>query len=653
MYKQVQFKTIGMNRDLSESSFNSKFAYENMNIRITPTNNNTLFSITNEKGNKTLNIEGVGASLEGCPIGQAVIDNEWVIFTTDNNGNDKIYKLWFEGETLKGEVLYSGKLKLSTDNPIETLEYYENEDIKKVYWIDGINQTRVINIATSKEDRLKWTDTSFDFTSSLELNETVSIEKSYVAGGVFAPGIIQYAFTYYTKYGKESNVFYTSPMYYTSYADRGGNPEDKVSNSFYIKVENLDTKFDFIRIYSIHRTSLDGTPEVKRVTDLSINNTNSISYIDNGISGDYIDPTELLYTGGDEVIFNTFTHKDNTLFLGNYTIKRKLLDSSIIDYFKNGKITFESASTKKIIPPKLGGYYPYSSQLSMNSQQIKTFKYLEWYRFGVQFQHYTGKWSEPVWVNDTKNEIPIETTFYSNNDILLPIAYFNIEDLTTIKSLLEQGYRKIRPVVVYPTINDREVICQGVLCPTVYNVGDRYDNAPFVQSSWFVRPNLPVDITDSANSYRNRNKNSLGIKNGEYSKYSRYGIVLNDDENYDGEEFDVINYGTYLEFRHNRPIPNNTNRNAEIQCTSGLEKGAIPYIESPANEDDINSWVKSSSDDFYIDQNIITLHSPEIEFDEEIKNFDKKGTDFFFVDKESINNALTAMKKQIGRKDRN
>ena len=32
MQKQVQFKTTGMQRDLSESALNPKFAYENKNI---------------------------------------------------------------------------------------------------------------------------------------------------------------------------------------------------------------------------------------------------------------------------------------------------------------------------------------------------------------------------------------------------------------------------------------------------------------------------------------------------------------------------------------------------------------------------------------------------------------------------------------------
>lgn len=616
MYKQVQFKTIGMNRDLSESSSNSKFAYENMNIRITPTNNNTLFSITNEKGNKTLNIEGVGACLEGCPIGQAVVDDEWVIFTTDNNGNDKIYKLWFVGDILKGKLLYSGNLNFSTDNPIETLEYYENGNIKKVYWVDGINQTRVINISANDEIIEKWKSESnpFDFTLPLSFNEEVEIKKSTIAGGVFTPGVIQYAFTYYNIYGQESNIFHITPLYYISYLDRGANPEDKVSNSFTISIKNIDTAFDYIRIYSIHRSSIEGTPEVKRVADLSTSN-NNIIYIDNGISGDYIDPTELLYVGGEEVVGKTIAQKDNTLFLGNITLKRKTIDKTIKDSLRNGEIKFESISytqdgvvEKVDLLPEPSGYYPYKNQLFENSNNIKTFKYLEYYRLGLQAQHYTGKWSEPIWINDVRNEVPIDGKFYGKDTFTLPTAIYNLDNKEVINSLIERGYIRVRPVAVFPTINDREIICQGVLCPTVYNVGDRYNNAPFVQSSWFVRPNLPFDY-----SY-NRNKTTLGNPDGGDSIYSRYGIMLNDNE---GEEFDVVNYGSYLESRHNKPIPNNTNRNAEIQCIKNAP--TYPYVDMNSN---IDNWVKENSQHFYVDQSIVTLHSPDIEFDDDVKNMD-------------------------------
>jgi len=99
---------------------------------------------------------------------------------------------------------------------------------------------------------------------SLQLKEDVRVTKKY-GGGTFAAGVIQYAFTYYNQYGQESNIFYTSTLRYISPPDRGASPEERVSNSFDIVVKNVDTNFDYLRIYSIQRTSINSTPICKRV----------------------------------------------------------------------------------------------------------------------------------------------------------------------------------------------------------------------------------------------------------------------------------------------------------------------------------------------------------------------------------------------------
>lgn len=658
MQKQAIFKTKGMQRDLSASAFNSEYAYENKNVRVMPTDESTLLSLINEKGNKKSSIAGVGDYIKGIPIGQALVNDELVIFTTGNDKDslytniegeeleidniaaneltididcpfeDRIYKLWFNNKVLTGERLFRGDLGFNYKHPIETISFYENTDIRKVYWTDGLNQPRVINIAAASDVVSKWNTDSFNFVRTLSLNEKVTIEKNIVANGSFAPGVIQYAFTYFDKYGQESNIFYTSPLYYISYNNRGASPEDRVSNSFNIEVTDVDKRFDYIRIYSIHRTSINAIPDVRRVVDLALS-ISKVTYTDNGSSGDSVDPTELLYVGGEEVVFGTMAQKDNTLFLGDIKTKRKILDSTIRSYFKGKSITF-SIYNKSIGSPEAKGYYPYSNQLKMNSYQFKTFKYLEYYRFGIQAQHYTGKWSEPIWINDVRNTVHVDTTFYEDNEIGLPVAEFTLNDATIINRLLDNGYVRIRPVIVYPTINDREVICQGILCPTVYNVSDRFGNSPFAQSSWFIRPNAPFDETKAFNYSSDSSGNTredvypLGYTLGNPSIYSRAGIMHNDHIKINSGnveyDLDTINKGTWVEFRHNHAIPGNNKRNAEIQCI--WEPPSNPYINDGMSDSEVASWVSNNAENYYVDQSIITLHSPDIEFDTEVKTID-------------------------------
>ena len=734
MLKQEPHIIKGMTRDLVVSKFNPEFAYECKNIRITARENSTLLAVTNEKGNKEIPIISNELPLQvlGTLIGYNVLNNYVTLFTTGDK--DRIYKLENKKTFFEGKLLYEGNLNFNTNNPIESISVYENDNIQKVYWVDGLNQSRVINIVAEDTVINNWNDSSFDFVQDLKLSEIVTIARNDLASGSFASGIIQYAFTYYNKYAQESNIFYTSPIQYISYTNRGASPEETVSNSFSINIDKVDSRFDYVRIYAIHRTSIDATPTVRNVTDivsskydylildnptnassktLSTQNINDIelyidntyhllseynyvtttegesivrtytipittksfitesnnqginfrssgnvvikqtiqnsgtvtfdvtasltygtytkdiygylNYIDNGISGTTVDPTELLYVGGEDVVFGTITQKDNTLFLGNANIKRNLVGSEIIESIKGGTINYNSKYIGNYT--KTEGYYPYKNSLYLGSK-IKSFKYLEWYRFGIQFQYKNGKWSEPVWINDAYNGPNSEGYFqgispsYDGSLTTVQARYTLTSNI--INSVVSLGFIKARGVVVYPNLNDRESVVQGILCPTVYNVGDRFSNSPFAQASWFSRPNLAFDIERNKNNWQ-----GIGTLFSDYDK-SKAAVITNKNINLTIDQgtpqettmlIDIINKGAWAEFRHNNPIPNNWERNAEIQCKASTPTS--PYTVTRGSG--LNSYAASQAEYFFVDQNILTLYSPDIEFDENIQNLDSSG----------------------------
>lgn len=631
MLKQEQHIIKGMTRDLTVSKFNPEFAYECKNIRITARDNSTLLTVTNERGNSELSIltsNGNPLQVLGTLIGYNVLNNYVTLFTTGDK--DRIYRLENKQTYFEGKLLYEGNLNFNVNNPIENISVYENDNIQKVYWIDGLNQSRVINIVADSTVSGSWNDSSFDFVQDLELKETVTVVRDDLASGSFSSGVIQYAFTYYNKYGQESNIFYTSPIQYISFASRGASPEEKVSNSFTITIANPDTRFDYIRVYSIHRASIDATPNVLNVVDLPINAANvragkTLTYTDNGTIGTSVDPTELLYVGGEEVVFGTMTQKDNTLFLGNADIKRKLVGPDIINSIKGGNISFNQRYVGNYV--RTAGYYPYKNSLYLGSK-IKSFKYLEWYRFGVQFQYKNGKWSEPIWINDAYNGPASGGMGYgispSYNGALTTVQASYSLNSDIINKVVAQGFIRARGVVVYPTLIDREVVAQGILCPTVYNIGDRFGNSPFAQSSWFARPNLAFDIERNKNNW-----NGIDTLFGDYDK-SKAAVISNKNVNLTIDPgtpsaktilIDIVNKGAWAEFRHNKPVPNNWERNAEIQCIANTPAG--PYTASKGSE--LNSYTASHAEYFFVDQNILTLHSPDIEFDEGVQNLDSSG----------------------------
>ena len=190
MKKLMMWKTKGMNRDYSVTAFNPEFAFENRNLRMGTNDNNTLMSWVNEKGTLLMPIEagewkdGEHTSitrLYGVPVGTAVIDHKLIVFTHDlENSCDYIYALKYKNKEKTALVckMLFGKnatsLGFSIDHPLETLVSYESEAIQKVYWTDGINQPRVINI----EKTIRQSDpTQFDFVPELSLNEEVKVEK--------------------------------------------------------------------------------------------------------------------------------------------------------------------------------------------------------------------------------------------------------------------------------------------------------------------------------------------------------------------------------------------------------------------------------------------------------------------------------------------
>ena len=495
----------------------------------------------------------------------------------DPNTTDKIYKISFNsGGTLVGEVLYSGTLGFNPSNPIEAITVFENEKIQKVYWTDGINQPRVINIA---EDSPSWNDNSFNFVRNISYNGDITITKNQISFGSFAPGVIQYCFTYFDLYGTETNIFYTSPLYYVSPSTRGGNPEETVSCSFTISIPTYDSTFDYLRIYSILRTSINATPQVRKVVDISLKSAlGTIKYTDTGVDGESLDPTALLFIGGEPIFAGTMAQKDNTLFLGDITINRRPLSTTVKDQARNLNPTYV---TKTITLPDDAdvGNYSYTSQLDKNNSQITYFRRGETYRLGFQAQHYTGKWSDVVFIRDYEVTNPITTSTGSVtvNNIRVQLNSTIATDLTN------NGYVKVRPVVVFPDANDRTIICEGVCCPTVYNVEDRNSNSPYVQASWFFRPSCPGSIEVQGNAL-----------------------------------------SRYVEFRHNYPIPANNELNAEIQCISNAPSLPVLGISNQGYSEKSSSdnWASENKECYYIDQSIFTFHSPDIEFDETLKNFE-------------------------------
>lgn len=493
--KYFNFQPKGMNTNMSPKFQSNEYATYMNNIRITKDDNGIL-SLQFERGNKRLNLD-----VKGCVIGTCVLNKYLVLFTQETNTfrrptgevvitkTDHIYRLEIIEEDLDVIEIFTGNLNFDTDYPLETLGVYENENIQKVYFIDGKNQARVINILenynSKYQDNLpEYKSTAFDFIAELQLKEEVSIYK-IIGTGEFPQGTIQYVFSYYDKHGRQSNLFTQSDLQYLAY-NKGVSPEEKVNCSFKIYIDNVDRQFDYLRIYSIIRTSQDAVPTCKRVVDLEINSDN-ITYIDNGTTGDIIDNTELLYLGGNTICPNTFEQKDGTLFIGNYTINNNDISEETAIKIRNllsSKLGFKYRATSISYKGK-NDYYNYEGQLG--ESDVAGFKYMEWYGVAIQFQNKNGRFGSPIYLGSTRNYFPPSIVDYNlSEEVGVNRGELNLDiDITELVKIVDTNiWVKARLLIVNPTNSLKTVLCQGIISSTVFNYRDRYNNAPFTMSSW-------------------------------------------------------------------------------------------------------------------------------------------------------------------------
>lgn len=582
----------GMSRDSAVSKQNPNLVYDAHNIRITTKDGkNSVLAVTNEKGTKRLYI--TSGTISGTPIGSAVIDDYIIIFTHSDTDTtkDHIYRCEISGDNVTVATVFEGNAGFALDHPIETLPAYESAAIQKVYWVDGLNQPRVVNIM-----KTGITNTNvINFSKEVDLGHTFSVQK-FSTGGEFPVGTVQYTFSYYTKFGQESRLIDVSPMYYLSPQETGLDATEIAHCSFKIVINYPDNvNFDYARVYAIVRTSANSIPQCRIVGDYPISSdTTKIVVTDDGIKGRTYPAASMYFIGGEELVAGTLAEKDNTLFFGNIKLSRPNVGSVMADinhsirwYVKRlasdptSQSTFQQAigiptnesmhyyDENSSVPTTATKYYDYKIDNNRSSYYIRRFKRGETYRLGFIAQYKNGQWSEPVWVGDHANNVTPSVGVAAGVGSYRT-GYFQLILPSTLRTnLINAGYKRVAPVVVYPQAHERKVVMQGLLCPTVYHVKDRADNSPYAQSSWFFRLFNPT-TTDN-------------------------GLVA-----------------------HNAPLPGSNSKLGEIQC-----------------------YDSSLNPLYRMDGNIVTFHSPDIECVDTSQSVDLEGLNMQVVGFASVGSSIS------------
>lgn len=634
--KQVSIIPKSMQQDLAVSQFPADAAYEIKNMRIVTTGDNTSLCLVNEKSNWQV------GSIEGTVIGVQDFIDYVILFVHNSGSNNPDSIVQFDGTT--SSVLYSGNLNFSLDNPIESIKVIENSNIHKIYWVDGINPVRMVNIKSNNIAKLAPFDLLQDFDN---LNDTISIEK-IIGGGNFSPGVIQYAFSYFNIYGQESPIINSSPLNYIS-LDFGASNDSTVDCSFKVNISNINTKYDYIRLYSIKRTSLDATPEVKVLQDINITNLGEdkkLSFIDSGTIGSIEDPTLLFYLGGDKITATTIEQKSNTLFLGNVKDITKYISeedrNTLAKYFST-KVTCDT----KIIDNYRGIslYTDYQGNLDKSRDKFITFKSGETYRIGLQFQYNNGKLSEVIYLTDIINTVKPKIL---DGKVSIPsLSLFKghlVLDSNIAKLLNNLGICRYRLMYVHPEVSDRTILCQGIVSPTVFELNSRISNYLYTQPSWILRNTGYKHLSQIIDEVQ-----SATIPNSPYysdvvsSAYKNIEVTFQFRTGANPKPSGTVNYifiidGKQTETYGSRVFDDAIYEQAKdklIKIIGDINKNNIPdkeAWESPESfggkktyqvEPEKYKNEIQGTNSYYVDTSMVTIYSPEIENISSIVNGDK------------------------------
>ena len=339
----------GIDQDTSVNKVDNKHYFDAQNLRIITNDPLTNGALSSTIGNTRALVFNANDIIIGvCKIKNSYdtdAGDSTLFFCYNSSGNHSIYLL--EGDAAKIDIstpidmdalyrtvgsyragyLYRGSdLNFLSTYKIQAEARYESAGIRKVYWVDGNNPIRYMNIdsAITAALALAPIDSAilFDITPEAELSApSISIVK----GGNYKAGLVQHAYQLYVRHGAKttfsplSNVLSLSSSLFASNSltTVGNKLDDNTGVSVQVNISNLDDNFNRIRIVAIHYTQPFVSPTVNIIGEFEYS-TDSISVVDNGLTIYGTIPIEEFRLQGQvNYVAKTLGSKNNIMFYGN------------------------------------------------------------------------------------------------------------------------------------------------------------------------------------------------------------------------------------------------------------------------------------------------------------------------------------------------
>ena len=566
MNKQAIYTFQGANQDVAQSKHPVQYYFEAGHIRLLSTDKASSGVVANEKGNTLIstipdiqidiaaNIIEYGVydidtdsilnpttinytngneidtqvadtilpslSTSQVIIGHANTRDSIILFSTDNSGTDCIWELkGVLSSTYNLELIYIRNLGFSTSNPIQTIFNYENENIQKVYWVDGKHQIRSINITHNQIEGndllIDLPSNSLNFVGTIDFSQP--IVSDVVGGGIHTSGMIQYAYNLYRLNSSQTKL---SPLSELIPLDKGvnlggGEVNEIVGSIPIVNISNIDLSYTHIKVYAIKYTSFNQIPSTDLIEEKELDGNSSITIYDDGSIISTLTLEELLFLGSNPTTPKHIETKDNRLFLANIETKDFIIpdeldmraysfpiNSTTTAVYDNislngsgtviGSSTTIDSTTGYVYSSKLDGinldyinnkYQANNTVLGgegkylqfeivqkslVNPENYRVLKDREIYRFGIEFYNNLGQTSLPQWFADIQVPIGNLSGNYNTLKVTLKSEFYTWLNNYTFNSEDDKivGYRVIR---ADRTLNDKTIICQGIVTGMMVN----------------------------------------------------------------------------------------------------------------------------------------------------------------------------------------
>lgn len=474
-------------------------------------------------------------------LGATMMKDHFIVISTDqeDDGHLMVWDITYTDDLTATIALVFMALDVGMSQAsmiTKILGIYEATDIQKVYWVDGINQLRSVNIAHATPFTIG--GKTIDSCPAWNYHP-ISITDSAQEGGQWSDGagMVQYGYRLHTKHGAVTKL---SPLSHQVPVTKGGYgvaSGEKGTVTIDLSIP-LDEAFEYVEVYRFHHDD-GGNTKCHLVVRETIAGS-SIAFTDAGDSTSIVQETDILtlLTAPAGPFFpKTFEYKDNRIFVGNVSSSTLSLDAydaraysfdstgdaDVLDVDGSAEHTITSSnwttepgdesdlinSSNSLDPGDTGWEkYRYQSDGStlgaegpsvtidydgaeINVNYYRTahfyknagYKRNELYRFGIQFYDKWGNHLYVKWISDLR--MPSLNRFDDSDAGPHTVSTSIMFDGTNLRHLwpkfsvgdlntLPDNVYAFRIVRVERTPDDRRIKTQGYMNTTLYSWSGRF-----------------------------------------------------------------------------------------------------------------------------------------------------------------------------------